>query len=145
MGRKSPKVNIPMILAIILLFLTLLSVHLTSGLYARYVSTATGSDSARVAKFGSLTLTEEGDFGAGKQKGMIIPGVDLQKRARVTFTASEVSTVVFVEIITNWEKDGESDTFSYDEGLMQWKVDDTWTYLLTDSFNGMPRCVYYQT
>ena len=51
MGRKPGKVNIPMILAIILLFLTLLSVHLTSGLYARYVTTTNASDGARVAKF----------------------------------------------------------------------------------------------
>lgn len=38
-------------LVAVLLFLTLLSTHLLSGLYARYTSVATGSDSARVAKF----------------------------------------------------------------------------------------------
>ena len=45
------KLNIPMCAALILLFLTMISIHLTSGLYARYVATATGSDSVRVAKF----------------------------------------------------------------------------------------------
>lgn len=49
MGKA--KLNIPMCAALILLFLTMISFHLTSGLYARYVVTATGSDSARVAKF----------------------------------------------------------------------------------------------
>lgn len=50
--RKNPsRVNIPMCAAGVLLCLTLFSVHLTSGLYAKYTATATGSDSARVAKF----------------------------------------------------------------------------------------------
>lgn len=38
-------------LAGILFCLTLFSMHLTSGLYARYTSSASGSDSARVARF----------------------------------------------------------------------------------------------
>ena len=49
--RKRTKLNIPMCLAGILLCLTLISVHLTSGLYARYTTTAEGSDLARVAAF----------------------------------------------------------------------------------------------
>lgn len=47
MGKT--KVNIPMFAALILLMLTMISVHLTSGLYARYTAGATASDSARVA------------------------------------------------------------------------------------------------
>lgn len=49
MGKT--KVNIPMCAALVLLFLTMISIHLTSGLYARYTTAASGSDSARVAKF----------------------------------------------------------------------------------------------
>ena len=49
MGEK--KFNIPMCAALILLLLTMISIHLTSGLYARYTVTATASDSARVARF----------------------------------------------------------------------------------------------
>lgn len=49
MGKT--KLNIPMCAAAVLLFLTLLSIHLTSGLFARYTTTVTASDSARVAKF----------------------------------------------------------------------------------------------
>ncbi len=61
MGKKSQKLNIPMCAALVLLMLTMISIHLTSGLYARYTTTASGSDSARVAKFditGNGTLTE---------------------------------------------------------------------------------------
>ena len=50
-GKPNRKVNIPMCAALILLCLVLVSSHLTSGLYARYTSSSTGSDSARVAKF----------------------------------------------------------------------------------------------
>lgn len=49
MGK--PKLNIPMCAALVLLLLTIISIHLTSGLYARYTATGTASDSARVAKF----------------------------------------------------------------------------------------------
>ena len=49
MGKQ--KVNIPMCAALVLLLLTMISIHMTSGLYARYTSTATATDSARVAKF----------------------------------------------------------------------------------------------
>lgn len=49
MGKA--KVNIPICAALVLLFLTMVSIHMTSGLYARYTSTSTASDSARVAKF----------------------------------------------------------------------------------------------
>ena len=51
MGKKKAKLNIPLCAAAVLLCLTLVSIHLTSGLYARYTASATGSDSARVAKF----------------------------------------------------------------------------------------------
>lgn len=45
------KLNIPMLAALILLLLTMITTHMTSGLYARYSSIATASDSARVAEF----------------------------------------------------------------------------------------------
>lgn len=47
-GRKH---NIPMCAALVLLLLTMITTHLTSGLYARYTTTASSHDSARVAKF----------------------------------------------------------------------------------------------
>lgn len=51
MGKGSQKVNIPMAAALILLSLTMISIHWSSGLYARYSSSTTYSDSARVARF----------------------------------------------------------------------------------------------
>ena len=58
MGKQ--KVNIPMCAALVLLLLTMISIHMTSGLYARYTANSTATDSARVAKFdveGTVTET----------------------------------------------------------------------------------------
>lgn len=49
--RNHMKLNIPMCLGLVLLCLTLISIHFTSGLYAKYVSKNDAEDSARVAKF----------------------------------------------------------------------------------------------
>ena len=56
------KINIPMLLAIVLFYLTVLSTHLTGGLFARYVTKADGTDSARVAKFDVQTTGDSGDY-----------------------------------------------------------------------------------
>lgn len=49
--RTAPKTNIAFSLAMIALVLVMATSYMTSGLYARYVSSASGSDSARVARF----------------------------------------------------------------------------------------------
>lgn len=128
------KMNIPMCLAAILLCLTLISIHLTSGLYAKYISSASGNDSARVIKFGELTLTEEGDFYEGN-KLMIIPGVALTKKATVSFSGSESATYVFVEITPSKWSTTDNKTFSLmsnGKTAMQWNVAEGWLFLKSD-------------
>ena len=139
---KKAKVNIPMCIACFLFCLTLISIHLTSGLYAKYISFASGSDSARVITFGDLTLTETGDF-YEEGKLMIIPGVDLTKDVTVDFAGSETAAYVFIEITpAEWQTiDGQ--TFSINSGnkvLMQWSVAEGWDYLK----NGNGAYVYYR-
>lgn len=51
MHKREPKFNIPMFAALVLLLLTMISLHMTSGLYARYTTSSGGTASARVAKF----------------------------------------------------------------------------------------------
>ena len=129
------KMNIPMCLAAILLCLTLISIHLTSGLYAKYISSASGNDSARVIKFGELTLTEEGDFYEGN-KLMIIPGVALTKKATVSFSGSESATYVFVEITPSKWSTSDNKTFSRmsnGKTAMQWNVAEGWLFLKSDN------------
>lgn len=111
--------------------LMLISVSLMSGLYARYISTGSGSDTARVIKFGDLTLTETGDF-YENNKLMIIPGVDLKKKVVVDFDGSESATYVFVEIVpTKWSTT-DNKTFSFllnGNAAMQWNVSADWSFL----------------
>lgn len=141
--NKTAKVNIPMCIATLLFCLTLVSVHFTSGLYAKYSVSDSGSDSAGVISFGDLTLSESGDFYENNSL-MIIPGVNLTKKATVDFAGSESATYVFVEIVPS---DGWQETYGYtfsyisnDKIAMQWSVNEYWE-LLTDE-NGI--YVYYR-
>lgn len=134
-------------LAGILFCLILITTAMLGGLFARYTTSGSGSDSARVAKFGNLTLTESGDFdGTAGKKGMIIPGVALTKNATVTFTGSEMATVVFVEVIVPKDTWVMTDHQLFSYGGMSWSVASGWTYLETDEDTaGNIRHVYYQT
>lgn len=128
--------------AAVLFILTVITVYLLGGVLARYVATGQGSDSARVAKFGELTISETGDFdGTGVKKGMIIPGVDLKKDATVHFGGSEMTTIVFAELILsdNWTK--TENTFAVGSQL-SWTVAEGWEFLKHDSENH--RYIYYR-
>ena len=129
MGKQG-KINIPMMLACVLLCLTLISMHLTGGLFARYITSGTGSDSARVVAFGDLTLTETGDFveAGGKKTAKIIPGVDLNKKVTLSFEASEVDTIVFVEVSAPGWTVSDGKTFMKGTHL-SWSVAEGWNHL----------------
>lgn len=149
-NNEKPPVNLGSILIRVaagLFILTMISVYLLGGLFARYVSSGHGLDSARVTTFGDLTLTETGDFdGTAGKKGMIIPGVPLTKDATVTFTGSEMATVVFAEVIVpedTWET-ADNRAFSY--GGLSWSVASGWEYLGSDEYaEGKIRHIYYKT
>lgn len=129
---KTAKVNIPMCIASFLFCLTLISIHLTSGLYAKYITSASGGDSASVITFGDLSLTETGDF-YEDNKLMIVPGVDLQKKAVVDFAGSEAATYVFIEVKSSaWQTAANNKSFSItsnNKTAMQWSIADGWDFL----------------
>lgn len=132
---KAAKINIPICIALFLFCLTIISVYLTSGLYAKYIGSASGNDSARVIKFGELTITETGDF-YKDSKLMIIPGVDLYKRAVVDFGGSESATYVFAEIVPDEWTTSDNKIFSIlsnGKTAMQWTVADGWEFLKSDN------------
>ena len=63
MNKK--KLNIPMFAALMLLLLTMVTTHFTSGLYARYTSTGNSRSTAMVAKFdveGTVTENTDGTY-----------------------------------------------------------------------------------
>lgn len=49
--KRQTQINIPICLACVLLCLTLISIHMTGNMYARYTSAGQGSDITNVAKF----------------------------------------------------------------------------------------------
>lgn len=142
--RKAP-CNIPMTLACVLFCLTLISIHFTGGLYARYTTSDTASDSARVATFGRVTLTEtvDGNPVDAAYQHIVTPGVDINKVVHVDFTACEVDTYVFVEVTAaaGWTisaPDFTAGTASDGTPVLSWSVDNRWTPV-----EGAPN-VYYK-
>lgn len=142
--RKRYSVNIPMFIAGALFCLVIFSVHFTSGIYARYSTTAEGNDSARVASFGELKITETGDFDNEGKKAMLLPGVDLKKDVEVTFGKSEVATIVFVEVKVsgNWEVSLSAKDFSFKGNDIQWQIADDWNVLSEASAVGSKTSVF---
>lgn len=136
------------ILPFFLLCCTLFSIHLTSGLYARYTVSESGSNQARVIQFGNVTLTEEGDFNSEKQF-VVIPGVCLENQVKVSFTGSESSVYVFVKMQPNEWKANEDDDYTFfysfhesdnESKKLKWRIDDKeWTRLDKSD------CVYYKS
>ena len=84
--KNKNKVNIPLFLAGILFCLTLISSSLTSNLIAKYSTSTTGGDSARVAKFDVIT-TKDID------KIELVPG-DRDSSGTYKFTIKNNSEVV---------------------------------------------------
>ena len=124
----------------ILFCLVLITTAMMGGLFARYTTIGSGSDSARVASWGQLTLTESGDFSSdGSVTPKIIPGVDLKKDVTISFTGSEMATYVFVKVdlAGGWLAAENGMSFSL-KNTLNWAVNSGWTYLPKSNY------VYYK-
>ena len=78
-------------IAVVLLVMSLVSMHMVSGIFARYTTSASGSDGARVAKFQITDSLLQG--GASVSTGLmvgLVPGVPYQLEVSV-HNASEVA------------------------------------------------------
>lgn len=135
-NRPRAKMNIPVCLACVLLCLTLVSIRLSSGVVARYSTTADSGDSARVIRFGDLTLTE---YGGDPQ--YIAPGVTLEWNASVSFTGSESATFVFVEV-SGVESGADGTVTLFDD--VDFTVADGWEYLDSYTKDDVTKYVYYR-
>ena len=87
------KMNIPMCLAAILLCLTLFSFYLCGGLYARYTTSDSGEDAARVARF---DVSEDGAYFSENLLIETVPGS--VEREIVVTNNSEVAVAYTVTI-----------------------------------------------
>ena len=152
--------NIPMLMASVLFCLTMITTHFTGDLYARYATSDTASDSARAAKFGTLTLTEtvDGEVVGKNHTFTVIPGVDINKQVTVSYTGGETDVFVFVAMQrgSGWKFEGENTTSANMYKLllgtfMDWEIDKTstenpdgWNRLGTYTNNdGINEEVYY--
>lgn len=118
-----------------LLYLAIATFALTGVTFSRYVASAYSQDTARVAAFGDLTVTDSG-------KVLLQPGVAARKNLTVRFESSEVATYIFVEVQANgWTRDADNITYRYrDSAGMTWRVDDGWRFLTDNNGNA----VYYR-
>lgn len=130
---RKPKKNIALRLAGILFCLTLVSFYMVSGLFAKYTTSGKGSDSARVIKFGDITLTETGDF-YKDNKMWIVPGLDIKKDAKVSFEGSEAATYVFVQVQVSDHWTCDKGVFTMEGGKISWTVADGWERLDDDVY-----------
>ena len=100
---KKSNNNMPIVfyVGLLLVCLTFFSVHMSSGLYARYVTTVSGSDTARVAKFEieeNLTLTNS----KGETSKQFVVGDTLRpgQSTKYTYTVKNSSEVTVKFIIS---------------------------------------------
>lgn len=134
--NKKAKFRLPF--SAVLLYLALIAAALSGVTFSRYVTGTTVSDSARVAMMKELTVTETG----GSDHRVILPGVDMTKKAVVDFEGSEMACYVFCAITANgWTR---ADNFHYTagNGLLNWAVDNTnWIFLQGDGSTSVYYCI----
>ncbi len=134
---KSRSGTVMLAVALSLLCFVLISTHMTSGLYAKYMSTGSGSDSARVIKFGELAITETGDFttnSSGNREFVFAPGTTFTKDIKISFGGSEAATLIFVSVHAPDWKVNEDYNYTDLNKQLTWSVDSSkWTHLKSDS------------
>ena len=154
MKKATKKTPFVFYAGMVLLCLVLFSAHLTSGLYARYTSTATSSDSARVAKF-DVASAKKTDvdfkidldfFDPQKQSDYIEFDVSSSSEVAVRYDVVLVLPEGMVELIEDGilviSLDGDATptvdktnrTVIFDAGTFNAAVDQTRTHKLTFSF-----------
>lgn len=135
--NKKAKFRLPF--SAVLLYLALIAAVLSGVTFSRYVTGTTVSDSARVAMMKDLTVTETD----GLDQRVILPGVDMTRKAVVDFEGSEMACYVFCAITANgWTR--AADNFGYTAGndLLSWAVDNTkWIFLQGDGSTSVYYCI----
>ena len=97
------KMNIPMTAGLILLCLTMVSMHFSSGLYAKYTETRNGTDSASVAEFHVETDLDYISMGLADNETPTfeLGGTSATEEAKLLFyieSGSEVATSYSVKV-----------------------------------------------
>ena len=135
--NKKAKFRLPF--SAVLLYLALIAAALSGVTFSRYVTGTTVGDSARVAMMKELTVTETD----GSEQRVILPGVDMNKRAVVDFKGSEMACYVFCEITANgWTRAADNFHYTAGTGILNWAVDNTkWIFLQEDGSTSVYYCI----
>lgn len=135
--NKKAKFRLPF--SAVLLYLALIAAALSGVTFSRYVTGTTVSDSARVAMMKELTVTETGWL----DQRVILPGVNMTKKAVVDFEGSEMACYVFCAITANgWTRAADNFHYTAGTGILNWAVDNTkWTYLQGDGSTSVYYCI----
>lgn len=83
-----------------------------------------------VGNIGTLTLSETGMDATNRTKDyMVIPGVDITKDPKVTFSGNNVPAYVFVKVdaATGWTTTTDNRTYTCIDGKVSWTVHNSWT------------------
>lgn len=135
--NKKAKFRLPF--SAVLLYLALIAAALSGVTFSRYVTGTTVSDSARVAMMKELTVTETG----GLEQRVILPGVNMIKKAVVDFEGSEMACYVFCAITANgWTRAADNFHYTAGTGILNWAVDNTeWIFLQGDGSTSVYYCI----
>ena len=135
--NKKAKFRLPF--SAVLLYLALIAAALSGVTFSRYVTRTTVSDSARVAMMKELTVTETG----GSDQRVILPGVNMIKKAVVDFEGSEMACYVFCAITANgWTRAADNFHYTAGTGILNWAVDNTkWIFLQGDGSTSVYYCI----
>lgn len=138
--NKKAKFRLPF--SAVLLYLALIAAALSGVTFSRYVTGTTVSDSARVAMMKELTVTET-EMPDGSDQRVILPGVNMIKKAVVDFEGSEMACYVFCAITANgWTRAADNFGYTAGNGLLNWAVDNTkWTFLQEDGSTSVYYCI----
>ena len=137
--NQNKKAKFRLSFSAVLLYLALIAAVLSGVTFSRYVTGTTVSDSARVAMMKDLTVTETD----GSDQRVILPGVDMTRKAVVDFEGSEMACYVFCEITANgWTRAADNFGYTAGTGILNWAVDNTkWTFLQGDGSTSVYYCI----
>lgn len=117
-----------------LLYGVLFTLMLVGVTVAKYTVSSSDGDRARVIRMGKLEIEEEP---SADEELIVTPGVDLSKRAAVSFEGSEAACYLFASVdAVGWTLQTDSThSFQALNGALTWSVpsgDTGWTYLKRD-------------
>lgn len=137
--NQNKKAKFRLSFSAVLLYLALIAAALSGVTFSRYVTGTTVSDSARVAMMKELTVTETG----GLDQRVILPGVNMIKKAVVNFEGSEMACYVFCAITANgWTRAADNFHYTAGTGILNWAVDNTkWIFLQGDGSTSVYYCI----